>query len=66
MIVVLLPNCLHLVLVDYFNMTAKIDVSKSLSLLFGKLNTCIFLSFIISRLLQPTGLPLFKVILRET
>ena len=47
-------------------MTAKIDVSKCLSLLFGKLKTCIFLSFIMSRFLQPTGLPLSKVILSET
>ena len=66
LIVVLLLNCLHLVLVDSRKVTAKIDVSKCLSLLFGKLNTCIFLFSIMSRLLQPTGMPLYKVILRET
>ena len=48
------------------NVTAKINVSKCLSLLFGKLNSCIFLSFIMSRLLHPRVLPLLKVILRET
>ena len=45
------PQCLHLVMLDSRNVTAKIDVSKCLSLLFGKLNTCNFLSFIISTLL---------------
>ena len=36
-------------------MTAKTDISKCLSLLFGKLKLCIFLSFIVLCLLQPTG-----------
>ena len=36
-------------------MTAKTDISKCLSLLFGKLKLCIFLSFIVLCLLQPTA-----------
>ena len=36
-------------------MTAKTDFSKCLSLLFGKLKLCIFLSFIVLCLLQPTA-----------
>ena len=36
-------------------MTAKNDISKCLSLLFGKLKLCIFLSFIVLCLLQPTA-----------
>ena len=36
-------------------MTAKTDISKRLSLLFGKLKLCIFLSFIVLCLLQPTA-----------
>ena len=36
-------------------MTAKTDVSKCLSLLFGKLKLCIFLSFIVLCLLQPSA-----------
>ena len=36
-------------------MTAKTDISKCLSLLFGKLKLCIFLSFIVLYLLQPTA-----------
>ena len=35
--------------------TAKIDISECLSLLFGKLKLCIFLSFIMLGLLQPTA-----------
>ena len=34
--------------------TAKIDISECLSLLYGKLKPRIFLSFIVLRLLQPT------------
>ena len=36
-------------------MTAKADISKCLSLLFWKLKLCIFLSFIVLCLLQPTA-----------
>ena len=36
-------------------MTAKTDISKCLSLLFGKLKLCISLSFIVLCLLQPTA-----------
>ena len=36
-------------------MTAKTDISKCLSLLFGKLKLCILLSFIVLCLLQPTA-----------
>ena len=36
-------------------MTAKTDISKCLSLLFGKLKLCIFLNFIVLCLLQPTA-----------
>ena len=36
-------------------MTAKTDISKCLSLLFGKLKLCIFLSFIVLCLVQPTA-----------
>ena len=36
-------------------MTAKTDISKCLSLLFGKLKLCIFLPFIVLCLLQPTA-----------
>ena len=36
-------------------MTAKIDISKCLSLLFGKLQLCIFLSFNMLCLLQPVA-----------
>ena len=36
-------------------MTAKTDISECLSLLFGKLKLCIFLSFIVLCLLQPTA-----------
>ena len=36
-------------------MTASTDISKCLSLLFGKLKLCIFLSFIMLWLLQPTA-----------
>ena len=36
-------------------MTAKTDISKCLSLFFGKLKLCIFLSFIVLCLLQPTA-----------
>ena len=36
-------------------MTAKTDISKCLSLLFGKLKLCIFLSFIVLCLLLPTA-----------
>ena len=36
-------------------MTAKTDISKCLSLLFGKLKLCISLSFIVFCLLQPTA-----------
>ena len=36
-------------------MTAKTDISKCLSLLIGKLKLCIFLSFIVLCLLQPTA-----------
>ena len=44
------PDCLTLT-----NVTAKTDISKCLSLLFGKLKLCIFLSFIVLCLLQPTA-----------
>ena len=47
---VLLLNCWHLVPA----VTAKIDISECLSLLFGKLKPCNFLSFIVLWLLQPT------------
>ena len=36
-------------------MTAKTDISKCLSLLFGKLKLCIFLSFVVICLLQTTA-----------
>ena len=36
-------------------MTAKTDISKCLSLIFGKPKLCIFLSFIVLCLLQPTA-----------
>ena len=36
-------------------MTAKTDISKCLSLLFGKLKLCIFLSFIVLCLVLPTA-----------
>ena len=35
--------------------TAKTDISKCLSLLFGKLKLCIYSSFIVLCLLQPTA-----------
>ena len=47
-------------LVDSRNVTAKIDVSKCLSLIFGKLNTCIFLSFIMSRFVATYGFAIIK------
>ena len=36
-------------------MTAKTDISKCLSFIFGKPKLCIFLSFIVLCLLQPTA-----------
>ena len=36
-------------------MAAKTDISKCLSILFGKLKLCIFLSFIVLCFLQPTA-----------
>ena len=44
-------NCWHLVPA----VTAKIDISECLSLLFGKLKLCIFLSFIMLWLLLPSA-----------
>ena len=60
-IVVLLLKLLTFSAGEFRKVTAKMDVSQCLSLLFGKLN-----SFIMSGLLQHMVLPLLKVIMRET
>ena len=50
---IIVPADSHKLLVT--NVTAKTDISKCLSLLFGKLKLCIFLSSIVLCLLQPTA-----------